>query len=318
MGKYIGIRLLHALVVLTIVVVLVFIIARIIPGDAIMAAMAGSVDLHDPSVVARVRAQFGLDQPIPVQFAVWLGQFLRGDWGTSIGTGQKVLDMFVQRLPVTLELFIGATLWAIAVGIPAGIIGALKRNSTTDVVVTAGAIVGVSIPAFWEAIVLIYLLAVLLPIFPPSGYVPFSESPLLNLRAMVLPSFVLGTHSGGLLARYVRSSLLEVLGQEYIRTARAKGFSEAAVVVRHALKPGMIPVVTVIGLSWGGLLAGAFFTEIIFAIPGLGRMSVEAIFQKDYPVMQAMLIAVSLNVLLVNLLVDILYGYLDPRVRVRG
>jgi peptide/nickel transport system permease protein len=176
----------------------------------------------------------------------------------------------------------------------------------------------VSIPAFWEAIVLIYLLAVLMPVFPPSGYVPFSEHPLLNLRAMVLPTFVLGTHSGGLLARYLRSSLLEVLGQDYIRAARAKGFSEAAVVVKHALKPGMIPVVTVIGLSWGGLLAGAFFTEVIFAIPGLGRMSVEAISQKDFPVMQATLIVVSANVLLVNLLVDILYGYLDPRVRVRG
>ena len=318
MGKYIGIRLGHALVILAIVVVWVFIIARIIPGDAVMAAMAGSVDLHDPSVVERVRHQYGLDQPIPVQFVVWLGEFLRGDWGTSIGTGQKVLDMFVQRLPITLELFIGATLWSIAIGIPTGILGALKRNSAADVAVTAGAIIGVSIPPFWEAIMLIYLFAVLLPIFPPSGYVPFSEHPLLNLRAIVLPTFVLGTHSGGLLARFVRSSLLEVLGQDYVRTARAKGFSEAAVVARHALKPSMIPVVTVLGLSWGGLLAGAFIIEVIFAIPGLGRMSVEAIFQKDYPVMQAMLIVISLNVLLVNLLVDILYGYLDPRVRVRG
>jgi peptide/nickel transport system permease protein len=318
MGKYIGIRLAHALVILAIVIVLVFVIARLIPGDAIMAAMAGSVDLHDAAVVARVRHQFGLDQPILVQFAVWVEHFARGDWGTSIGTGENVLDMFLRRLPITLELFLGATLWSVAIGIPAGIIGALKRNSALDIFVTTGAIVGVSIPAFWEAIVLIYLLAVVLPIFPPSGYVPFAEDPLLNLRAMVLPSFVLGTHSGGLLARYVRSSLLEVLGQDYIRTARAKGFSEAAVVARHALKPGMIPVVTVIGLSWGGMLAGAFFVEVIFAIPGLGRMSVEAIFQKDFPVMQATLIVVSINVLLVNLLVDILYGYLDPRVRVRG
>src|SRR6516164_6608252 len=318
MGKYIGIRLAHALVILAIVVVLVFVIAQLIPGDAIMAAMAGSVDLHDPEVVARVRNQFGLDQPIVVQFAVWIGHFARGDWGTSIGTGEKVLDMFLRRLPITLELFLGATLWSIAIGIPAGILGALKRNSATDVFVTTGAIIGVSIPAFWEAIVLIYFLAVLVPIFPPSGYVPFSEHPLLNLRAMVLPTFVLGTHSGGLLARFVRSSLLEVLGQDYVRTARAKGFSEAAVVARHALKPGMIPVVTVLGLSWGGLLAGAFLVEVVFAIPGLGRMSVDAIFQKDYPVLQAMLIVVSLNVLLINLLVDILYGYLDPRVRVRG
>jgi peptide/nickel transport system permease protein len=318
MGRYVGIRLLHALAILAIVIVLVFIIARLIPGDAIMAAMAGSVDMHDPGIVAQVRHQFGLDEPILIQFAVWIGHFVRGDWGTSIGTGEKVLDMFLRRLPITLELFLGASLWSLAIGIPAGIIGALKRNTAADMFVTTGAIVGVSIPAFWEAIVLIYLLAVLVPVFPPSGYVPFSENPLLNLRAMVLPSFVLGTHSGGLLARYVRSSLLEVLGQDYIRTARAKGFSEAQVIAKHALKPGMIPVVTVIGLSWGGMLAGAFFVEVIFAIPGLGRMSVDAIFQKDFPVMQATLIVVSINVLLVNLLVDILYGYLDPRVRVRG
>jgi peptide/nickel transport system permease protein len=318
MGKYIGIRLVHSLVILAIVVVLVFVIARLIPGDAIMAAMAGSVDLHDAEVVERVRHQFGLDQPIAVQFALWIGEFVRGDWGTSIGTGENVLDMFRSRLPITLELFFGATLWSLAIGMPVGIVGALKRNSAVDVFLTASTIVGVSIPVFWEAILLIYVLAVVLPIFPPSGYVPFSENPLLNLKAMVLPSFVLGTHSGGLLARYVRSSLLEVLGQDYIRTARAKGLSETAVVARHAMKPGMIPVVTVIGLSWGGMLAGAFFVEVIFAIPGLGRMGVEAIFQKDFPVVQATLIVVSVNVLLVNLLVDVLYGYLDPRIRVRS
>jgi peptide/nickel transport system permease protein len=317
MGKYIGIRLVHSLIILALVTVLVFVIAQLIPGDAIMAAMAGSVDLHDPAVVAHVRHQFGLDQPIPVQFVTWLEHFVRGDWGTSLGTGEKVLDMFQRRLPITLELFLGATLWSLVIGIPVGIVGALKRNSALDMFLTTGAIIGVSIPPFWEAIVLIYLLAVVLRIVPPSGYVPFAEDPLLNLKAMLLPTFVLGTHSGGLLARYVRSSLLEVLGQDYIRTARAKGFSESALVIKHAIKPGMIPVATVIGLSWGGLLAGAFFVEVIFAIPGLGRMGVEAIFQKDFPVMQATLIVVSLNVLLVNLLVDMLYGYLDPRVRVR-
>jgi peptide/nickel transport system permease protein len=317
MGRYIGIRLAHSLLILALVIVLVFVIARIIPGDAIMAAMAGSVDLHDATVVARVRQQFGLDQPILVQFAVWIQQFARGDWGTSIGTGEKVLDMFLRRLPITLELFFGASLWSFAIGIPVGIVGALKRNSTLDVLLTTGTMIGVSIPAFWEAIVLIYLLAVVFPILPPSGYVPFADDPLLNLKAMVLPTFVLGTHAAGLLARFVRSSLLEVLGQDFIRTARAKGLSEAAVVAKHAIKPGMIPVVTVIGLYWGGMLAGAFFVEVVFAIPGLGRMSVEAIFQKDFPVMQATLIVVALNVLLANLLVDILYGYLDPRVRVR-
>ena len=318
MSRYIGIRLLHAAVILALVTVLVFVIAQLVPGDAIMAAMAASIDMNDPAVVARVRAQFGLDQPILVQFADWLGKFLAGDWGTSIGTGQKVYAMFVQRLPVTLELFIGATIWSIGICIPAGIIGALKRNSALDVTISAGTMLGVSIPSFWEAIMLIYLLAVLFPIVPPSGYVPFSEDPWLNLKSMLLPTFVLGTHSAGLLARYVRSSLLEVLGQDYIRTARAKGFSERAVVTLHALKPAMIPVVTVIGLAWCHMLGGAFFVEVIFALPGLGRMSVDAIFQKDFPVVQATLIAVSINVLVVNLLVDILYGYLDPRVRVRG
>jgi len=317
MGRYIGVRLLHALVILALVTMLVFVIAQLIPGDAVMAAMASSVDMNDSAVVARVRHQFGLDQSILVQFGNWLTRYLTGDWGTSIGTGQKVHAMFVQRLPVTLELFLGATAWSVVIGIPAGIVSALKRNSAVDVVVSTGTMIGVSIPSFWEAIMLIYLLGVVFPILPPSGYVPFAENPLLNLKSMVLPTFVLGTHSAGLLARYVRSSLLEVLGQDYIRTARAKGLSERAIITLHALKPAMIPVVTVIGLAWAHMLAGAFFVEVIFAIPGLGRMSVDAIFQKDFPVVQATLIAVSINVLVVNLLVDIVYGYLDPRVRVR-
>lgn len=318
MARYILLRLAHALVVLAIVTVLVFVIARLLPGDAVMAAMSGSVDMHDPAVVARVRHEFGLDQPPYLQFFVWLSNFLRGDWGTSLGTGQRVLDMFLQRLPITLELFGWATVWSFAIGIPVGIVSAVKRGSPLDLALTTGALLGVSIPAFWEAIVLIYVLAVMLPLFPPSGYVPVSESAWLNVKAMVLPSFVLGTHSAGLLARFVRSSLLDVLSQDFIRTARAKGLSERAVVVVHAIKPAMIPVVTVVGLSWGGMLAGAFFVEVIFAIPGLGRMSVDAIFQKDFPVLQAMLIAISVNILVINLLVDILYGYLDPRVRVRS
>jgi len=317
MGSYICVRLLHALVILALVTMLVFVIAQLIPGDAVMAAMASSIDMNDPAVVARVRHQFGLDQSILVQFGNWLTRYLTGDWGTSIGTGQKVHAMFIQRLPVTLELFLGATAWSVMIGIPAGIISALKRNSVVDVAVSTGTMIGVSIPSFWEAIMLIYLLGVVFPILPPSGYVPFAENPLLNLKSMALPTFVLGTHSAGLLARYVRSSLLEVLGQDYIRTARAKGLSERAVITLHALKPAMIPVVTVIGLAWAHMLAGAFFVEVIFALPGLGRMSVDAIFQKDFSVVQATLIAVSVNVLVVNLLVDIVYGYLDPRVRMR-
>jgi peptide/nickel transport system permease protein len=317
-ARYLFERLLHALAVMAIVVVLVFIVARLLPGDGVMAAMSGSVDMHDPAVVASVRHEFGLDQPGYKQFFFWLVHFAKGDWGVSIGTGQRVLDMFAQRLPITLELFGGATLWSFAIGVPVGLVSVLKRNSRLDMALTAGSLFGVSLPVFWEAVVLIYLLAVALPVFPPSGYVPFTTNPWLNLRAMVLPSFVLGTQSAGLLARFVRSSLLEVLSQDFVRTARAKGLTERAVLFLHAVKPAMIPVVTVVGLSWGGLLAGAFFVEVIFAIPGLGRMSVDAIFQKDFPVIQAMLVAVAANVLVINLLVDILYGYLDPRIRIRA
>ncbi|OKO87600.1 hypothetical protein AC629_13035 [Bradyrhizobium sp. NAS80.1] len=316
MARYISIRLFHASIIVVILTVLVFVIARLIPGDGVLAAMSGSVDMSNPAVVEHVRAEYGLNDPIHVQFLQWLYKFVRGDWGISIGTGERVLDMFWRRLPVTLELFLFATIWAVGVGIPVGLLSALWRQSKLDFVLMTGTILGVSIPSFWEAIVLIYLLAIALPIFPPSGYVPFSEDPWQNILAMILPSFVLGTHSAGLLARYVRSSLLEIIGQDFIRTARAKGLSERAVIVIHALKPALISVVTVFGLSWGSMLAGAFFIEIIFAIPGLGRMSVDAIFQKDFPVIQATLIVVSLNILLVNLLVDLLYGALDPRVRI--
>ena len=316
MARYISIRLLHATIIVMILAVLVFVIARLIPGDSVLAAMAGSVDMSNPSVVEKVRAEYGLNDPIYIQFLQWLSKFVRGDWGVSIGTGEQVRDMFLRRLPVTLELFLFATIWSVAIGVPAGLISALRRQSKLDFVLMTGTILGVSIPSFWEAIVLIYLLAIALPIFPPSGYVPFLENPWQNVVAMILPSFVLGTHSAGLLARYVRSSVIEVIGQDFIRTARAKGLSERSVVLLHALKPALIPVVTVFGLSWGSMLAGAFFIEIIFAIPGLGRMSVDAIFQKDFPVIQATLIAVSLNILLVNLAVDLLYGLLDPRVRV--
>ena len=170
--------------------------------------------------------------------------------------------MFLRRLPITLELFLGATLWSFAIGIPVELVAALKRNSGLDMALTTNAIIGISIPAYWEAIVLIYLLAVMVPLFPPSGYVPFVESPWLNIKAMVLPSFVLGTHAAGLLARFIRSSLLEVMGQDFIRTARAKGLSERAVIARHAVKPALIPVVTVIGLSWAGMFAGGVLHRI--------------------------------------------------------
>jgi peptide/nickel transport system permease protein len=226
------------------------------------------------------------------------------------------MTMFLERLPVTIELFLGATFWAFLIGFPVGIVGALRRNTKLDAFLTTSSIFGVSIPAFWEAIVFIYVFAVILSLFPPSGYVPFFESPWDNILSVIMPTFIMGTGSAGLLARYVRSSFLEVFSQDFIRTARAKGANEQRVISKHAFKPAMLPVATVIGLSWAYLVSGAFIVEFMFAIPGLGRMGIDAVFARDFPVLQVILVIVALNVILVNLLVDLAYGFLDPRVRV--
>ena len=308
-------RAAHAGFVLCIVVVLAFAGVHLIPGDAILAALAGSGNVSDLSGVEAVRKSYRMDGPVLVQFWQWLTHFLRGDWGQSIGNGQPVLAMFMQRLPVTLQLFAGATFWTLIIGIPVGMLSALRQGSMLDRVLSTLAMIGISVPSFWAGIVMIYLFAVHFQLLPPSGYTPFAEDPWLNLQSMLMPTLILGIHSAGLLARYVRSSLLDNMRQDFIRTARAKGLSERQVVLRHAVKPSMIPVVTVVGLSWAGLLAGAFFVEVIFALPGLGRMSVDAIFEKDFPVIQATLVAVSLNVLVVNFLVDVVYALLDPRIR---
>lgn len=210
MASYVARRLAYAFLILGVITVLVFVIVRLIPGDPIRAAMQQNVDLSDQRIVEETRARFGLDRPIPVQFAIWLRDFAAGDWGRSLQTGEPVRDMFRQRLPVTLELFVGATLWAWMIAVPLGVLGALRRNSALDASLTVVAIGGVSIPAFWEGILLIYLFAVTTHLLPPSGFVPFTEDPWLNLRSVLLPTFVIGTHSAGFLARYVRSSLLEV------------------------------------------------------------------------------------------------------------
>lgn len=318
MKQYIFKRVLYSLLILFFVSILIFALGRVLPGDPVQAAlMATGMGPVNAEVIGDLKAQFGLDKPLHVQYLIWVENFIRGDWGTSIASGEKVLPMFMHRLPVTLELFAGSIFWSFIIGFPFGILSALKRNSWLDVSLTTGAIVGVSIPVFWEAIILIYLFAVILHILPPSGYVPFSESPWDNLLSIAMPTFVMGTHGAGLFARFVRSSLLEVLGQDYIRTAYAKGLSRAAVVMRHAVKPSLIPVTTVVGLAWGYVVAGSFIVEYMFAIPGLGRMGVNAIFANDFPVIQATLVMVALNVLIVNLGVDLLYGLLDPRVRVQ-
>jgi peptide/nickel transport system permease protein len=317
MKRYILVRIFYAIILLAGTMVITFIMVRIAPGDPIRAAMQQNLDLRDEKIIAQVREQYGLDRPIPVQFKIWFTNFIIGDWGISLSTGEKVTDMFVRRLPVTLELFVLTTIWTWILGIPLGVISALRRNSWLDFFITGVSIVGISIPVFWEAIVLIYVFAVILKVLPPSGYIPFFEDPIQNLLYVAMPTFVMSTQIAGSLARYLRSSLLEVLGHDYIRTARAKGFRERMVILKHAAKPSMIPILTLVGMSWGGIMAGAFIIEFMFAIPGLGRMGLDAVFNRDFPVIQAIVVVSAINVLIANLLTDIAYGFLDPRVRVQ-
>lgn len=318
MKQYILTRLLYSLILLFLVSIFVFCLARLMPGDPFQAAAMINTDLADESILQDLREQYGMDRPLHIQYALWLRDFMQGNWGTSLGSGEAVFDMFFRRLPITLELFAGSVFWSFLIGVPCGIIAALRRNTWLDAIFSTTAVAGVSIPVFWEGIVLIYFFSVINRWLPPSGYVPFAESPWGNIESVILPTFVMGTHGAGLLARFIRSSLLEVLGQDFIRTARAKGLSDIKLLFAHAARPAMIPVVTVVGLAWSYVVAGAFIVEFMFAIPGLGRMGVDAVFARDFPVIQATLIMVALNILLVNLAVDLIYGYLDPRVRITG
>ena len=318
MKRYIVNRIVYSIGILFFVSLLIFFLVRILPGDPIQVAAMQNMDLLNTEVMEDLREQMGLNVPVHEQYAAWVTNFFKGEWGTSFGTGEKVSEMFLRRLSPTLELFVGSVLWSFVIGFPLGVLSALKRNTWFDAMLTTTAVFGVSIPIFWEAILLIYIFAVKWQVLPPSGFVPFSESPWQNLLSIVMPSFVMGTHSAGLITRYVRSSLLEVLGQDYIRTARAKGLRELQILVRHASRLSMIPVVTVLGLSWGYIVAGSFIVEYMFAIPGLGRMGVEAVFARDFPVIQSTLVIVAANILVMNLIVDIIYGYLDPRVSLYG
>ena len=310
-------RSFHAAIVLCIVVVVSFAAVQLMPGDALLAAIEVTGEVADSRGLDAVRKYYGQDGNAFEQFFRWLGKFVRGDWGLSMGSGQAVKDMFLQRAPVTLELFFGGLIWALVIGIPIGMVCAFKRGSALDSFLSGGSLVGIALPPTFEALALIYLFAVIFKILPPSGYTPFFEDPWANIQSMLMPTFVIGSHLAGVLARYVRSSLLDNLRQDFIRTARSKGLSEVEILFRHAVKPSMIPIVTVLGFTFGGMLAGAFIIEVIFALPGVGRMAVNAIFEKDFPVIQAVLVITAINVLVVNFLVDIAYAALDPRIRIR-
>ena len=307
-------RLGAAAPVMGVVSVVVFSLIHLTPGDPVRIMLREEAD---PATAATLRRQLGLDRPLPLQYLAWLGRAVQGDLGRSIRTNQPVADAIRHRVPVTLSLAAAALMVALLIGLPAGILAALRRNSAVDVIATLVAICGVSLPSFWLAILLILIFSVHLGWLPPLGWVSPSRDLGAWGRALVLPSVTLGVAIAAVVMRMTRASLLEVLELEYVRTARAKGLAERWVVLGHALRNALIPVVTVVGLQAGALLGGAVITETIFALPGVGRLLVDAIFQRDFPIVQGVVLFLAVNFLVVNLVVDLTYAWLDPRIRYR-
>ena len=269
---------------------------------------------HSPEAVAALRHELGLDRPLPEQYLTWIGHALRGDLGRSVRTNQPVVQAITERLPATLELGVAALAWSVLLAIPLGTIAALRRGSPIDVLATGFTVAGVSVPNFFIGILLILVLSVDLRIFPPGGYAPLTESIADNLHRLILPAITLGTVTTAINTRFTRSSMLEVLRQDYIRTARAKGASWRQVIVDHALKNALIPVVTVVGIQVGAILEGALVTETIFSWPGVGKLAIDSIFGRDYPIIQGIVLAIAFSYMFANLAVDLAYAWLNPRI----
>lgn len=312
MIAYILRRLVLLVPVILVVGVVVFALVHLTPGDP-AAVILG--DKATPEQVEQLRDQLGLNDPLPVQFFEWFGGVLRFDFGESIFLGMSVQDALLERVQPTLLLTLYALTVQILIGVPAGVIAAVKHNSWIDRLFTVLAISGAAIPTFFLGILLILFFAVRLRWLPSGNYVPLTEDPLAHFERMAMPAFALGFSSAGLLARLVRSTMLDVLREDYVRTAFAKGLPQRLVVIRHALRNALIPAITVIGASLGALLGGAVVTETVFTIPGMGRLVVQSIGRRDYPVIQGAVMTIAIIYVLVNLLVDILYVYVDPRVR---
>jgi len=308
-------RVFISAVTLLIISLIVFTGVRMIPGDP--ARVLAGTDA-DAAGLEEIREKYGLNDPVPVQYLRWLGLALRGDLGESIRTRTPVAGTVAIKLPITIELASLSLLVAVAIAIPAGVIAAVRRNTVWDVLASGVSLCGVSIPNFWLGIMLILLVSVRLGWLPASGFVPLAEDPIANLKRMLMPALVLGTGLAGVLMRQTRNAMIEVLSADYVRTARAKGLAQPAVVVRHALRNGLIPVVTILGLQMGALMGGAVVTEQIFVLPGFGRLIVEAVFTRDYPVVQGVVLLTASSYVLINLLVDVSYTVLNPRIRIRG
>ncbi len=311
---YILRRLVAMVPVLFFVSIVTFAVNLLLPGDPALAYI-GETNINDRQMYLAVRQELGLDQPLPVQYAKWMGHALQGDFGRSIRTREPALEGLLARLPVTLELSLIAMLISLFIAVPIGLLSAVRPNSKLDLAGTLVGMVGIAVPDFWLAILLIYVMAVWLRVLPSSGFVPLEGGAWQNLQAMLLPSLALGMGLAAVVMRQLRSSLIEVLQQEYVLVARAKGLRSSTVLRRHALKNALIPVVTIIGLQSGRLLGGAVLIETIFSLPGLGRLAADSILFRDYPMLEGVVFILALAVMLASLATDVAYAALDPRIR---
>lgn len=307
-------RLLVAIPTLILISIFIFGLQKLLPGDPVL-ALAG--EDRDPETLTRLRDLYGLNDPIWVQFLSWAKGVLQGDLGTSIRSGIPVSEMIATKLPVTLQLAAMSMIFAIVIGIPAGIISAVRKGTKLDYAANVVALSGLSIPNFWLGIMLILIVSVKFQLLPASGYVPPTEDFWLSMKTMIMPAFVLGTGLAASLMRHTRSSMLTVMRQDYVRTARAKGLRERAVILRHAFRNALTPVVTLIALLFGELIAGAVLTEQVFTIPGFGKMIVDAVFNRDYAVVQGVVLVTAIGFIIMNLLADMAYVLLNPRLRGR-
>ncbi|PYG47275.1 peptide/nickel transport system permease protein [Pantoea sp. AG1095] len=305
-------RLLLAIPTLLLVSIMVFALQKLLPGDPVL-AMAG--EERDPAVIAQLRAEYHLDDPIPAQYFAWMGNALTGDLGMSLRTKEPVTALIASKLPVTLELSLLAMIIALVIGISMGIIAAVRKDSWVDHTTNFVALSGISVPHFWLGILLILLFSVHLQWLPASGFVPVSEDVAQNLKTLLLPALVLGTGLAATLMHHTRASMIAVLKADYIRTARAKGLLAKKVVLKHALRNALMPIVTLTTLLFGELLGGAVLTEQVFTLPGFGKMIVDAVFNRDYAVVQGVVLVVAIGFLLLNLLADVLYLIINPKMR---
>jgi peptide/nickel transport system permease protein len=316
LARYFVVRMYSMALTLGGLTVLVFLMLRLIPGT-VVEQMIGADAIASPAMVAQLKAFFGLDQPWYLQYGRWIGRLFQGDLGTSWRTGKPVVGLIFERLPVTLELTMLAVVFALALGMPAGVLSAVRRNGALDNITRVGTLLGLSVPVFWQGTMLILFFSLYLRWMPPVVWVDFFTDPRRNLTIMVLPALCLGTAAAANIARTTRACMLDVLRSEYIRTASAKGLARGAVILKHALRNALIPIVTVAGLQMGILLGGTVVVEEVFTLPGVGRLVLWSIYQRDYPLTQSTILFIAVMFMSLNLMVDLVYGYLDPRIRYR-